>query len=62
MNSDFKWFMIMVMTLIGFLFCGIALGEYQKSTCKIEAIRAGITVDAALALCEPNAKKLVVSK
>jgi len=48
---EFKWVMIATMVLFGSLFAVIGVGEYTKSQCYIEGIRAGLTDTAIANIC-----------
>jgi hypothetical protein len=51
MNTDTKWFVILMIVFISLPMAGLALNEYQKSQCRIEAIRAGMDVEKIAQVC-----------
>ena len=51
MNTDMKWFAIVMIFFIGSPLTGLALSEYQKSQCRIEAIRANMEPDKIAQVC-----------
>lgn len=52
MNTDMKWYAIVMIAIIGIPMAGMALNEYQKSQCRIEAIHAGMDVDKIAQVCK----------
>lgn len=52
MNTDMKWYAIVMISIIGFPMAGLALNEYQKSQCRIEAIRANMDAEKIAQVCK----------
>jgi hypothetical protein len=52
MDTDMKWYAIVMIAIIGIPMAGLALNEYQKSQCRIEAIRAGMDVEKIAQVCK----------
>ena len=52
MNTDMKWYAIVMIVIIGTPMAGMALKEYQDSQCRIEAIRAGMDVEKIAQVCK----------
>jgi hypothetical protein len=52
MNTDMKWYAIVMIVIIGTPMAGLALDQYQKSQCRIEAIRAGMDVEKIAQVCK----------
>ena len=52
MNTDMKWFAIVMIVIIGIPLTGLALSEYQKSQCRVEAIRANMDPDKIAQVCQ----------
>ena len=52
MNTDMKWYAIVMIVIIGTPMAGLALKEYQNSQCRIEAIRANMDVDKIAQVCK----------
>lgn len=48
---EVKWIMIMAMVSFAAMFAAIGIGEYSKSQCQIEGIRAGLTAEAIVKTC-----------
>jgi hypothetical protein len=51
MNTDMKWAALAFFFVMGVPFAGLALSEYQKSQCRIEAIKAGMDPDKISQVC-----------
>jgi hypothetical protein len=51
MDTDMKWAMLAFIFVLGIPMAGLALTEYQKSQCRIEAIRAGMEPDKIAQVC-----------
>ena len=47
-----KWLVILLMAFIVGMFSPVVVSEYSKSTCKVEAIKAGMSADDILKLCK----------
>lgn len=47
-----KWVAILLMVLVVGMFSPMVVMETTKSTCKIEAIKAGMSADDILKLCK----------
>ena len=52
MNTDMKWYAIVMIFIIGAPLAGMALKEYQDSQCRIEAIRANMEADKIAQVCK----------
>ena len=52
MDTDMKWYAIVMIAIIGIPMAGMALNEYQKSQCRIEAIRVGMDVEKIVQVCK----------
>jgi hypothetical protein len=52
MNTDMKWYAIVMIFIIGTPLAGMALEQYQKGQCRIEAIRANMDADKILQVCK----------
>jgi hypothetical protein len=52
MNTDMKWVAIAFMFIIGIPMAGLALKEYQMSTCRVEGIRASMPADEIAKVCK----------
>jgi hypothetical protein len=52
MNTDMKWYAIVMMAIISIPMAGLALKEYQTSQCRIEAIKAGMEADKIAQVCK----------
>ena len=51
MNTDMKWAALAFFFVMGVPMAGLALSEYQKSQCRIEAIRANMDADKIAQVC-----------
>ena len=51
MNTDMKWFAIVMIFFIGIPLSGLALSEYQKNQCRMEAIKSGMDPDKIAQVC-----------
>lgn len=47
-----KWVAMLFMALVVGMFSPVVVSEYSKSTCKVEAIKAGMSADDILKLCK----------
>ena len=52
MDTDMKWYAIVMIAIIGIPIAGLALNEYQKSQCRIEAIRANMDAEKIAQVCK----------
>jgi hypothetical protein len=52
MDTDMKWYAIVMIFIIGLPMAGLALKEYQLSQCRIEAIKVGMDTDKILQVCK----------
>jgi hypothetical protein len=52
MNTDLKWYAIVMISIIGIPLAGLALKEYQASQCRVEAIRASMPAEQILKVCK----------
>jgi hypothetical protein len=52
MNTDMKWVALAFFFVLGVPMAGLALSEYQKSQCRIEAIRANMEPDKIAQVCK----------
>jgi len=52
MDTDMKWYAIVMIVIIGAPLAGMALKEYQNSQCRIEAIRANMEADKIAQVCK----------
>ena len=52
MNTDMKWYAIVMIVIIGTPMAGLALDQYQKGQCRIEAIRASMPAEQIQKVCE----------
>jgi hypothetical protein len=52
MNTDMKWAALAFFFVLGIPFAGLALDQYQKGQCRIEAIRAGMPADEIAKVCK----------
>lgn len=48
---EVKWFMIAAAIIFSGMFFAIGAGEYSKSQCHIEGIKAGLTAEAIVKTC-----------
>ena len=51
MNTDMKWYAVVMISIIGFPMAGLSLNEYQKNQCRIEAIKAGMEPEKISQVC-----------
>jgi hypothetical protein len=51
MKTDMKWPALAFMFIIGIPMTGLALEQYQKNQCRIEAIKAGMDADKIGQVC-----------
>jgi hypothetical protein len=52
MNTETKWFAILMIAFIAVPMVGFGLTEYQKGQCRIEAIRANMDTDKIAQVCK----------
>jgi hypothetical protein len=52
MDTDMKWYAIVMIVIIGTPMAGLALDQYQKGQCRIEAIRANMPAEQIQKVCE----------
>ena len=52
MNTDMKWFALVMIALIGIPMAGLLLEHYNKGQCRIEAIRANMSADQIEKVCK----------
>lgn len=52
MDSDIKWFMIVMIAVIGIPLVVMGVGEWHKQDCRIELAKAGKTVEDIRELCK----------
>jgi hypothetical protein len=52
MNTDMKWFAIVMIAIIIIPMTGVALHEYQQGQCRIEAIKVGMEADKIAQVCK----------
>ena len=48
---EVKWLAIAMAVIFGLMFVGMGLDQYQKSQCRIEAIKAGVEADKINRAC-----------
>lgn len=46
-----KWIVILVLGVIVIMFAPLIISDYQKNTCRIEAIKAGVEADKVNTAC-----------
>jgi hypothetical protein len=51
MDTEIKWAMIAMLCVIGLPMAGMALNDYQKNACRIEAIKAQVPADSIVKIC-----------
>ena len=51
MATEGKWVLVWLGLMFGGIFIGMGMDQYQKSQCRIEAIRAGVEADKINAAC-----------
>ena len=52
MNTDMKWYAIVMIAIIGIPMAGLALKEYQTGQCRIEAIRVSMPAEQIEKVCK----------
>jgi len=52
MDSDMKWAALAFMFIIGIPMIGLGVDQYNKSQCRIEAIRANMPADEIAKVCK----------
>jgi uncharacterized oligopeptide transporter (OPT) family protein len=51
MNTDMKWVMILCVIFIGTPLLGIGWTDYQRSQCRLEAIKVAMPADDITKVC-----------
>ena len=51
MDSDMKWFLIIMIVLIGAPLLGMGYEQHSQTQCRIEAIKAGVDADKINSAC-----------
>ena len=51
MDSDMKWFLIIMVVLVGAPLLGMGYEQHSQNQCRIEAIRAGVDADKINSVC-----------
>jgi len=51
MDSDMKWFLIIMIVLIGAPLLGMGYEQHSQNQCRIEAIKAQMPVDDIVKVC-----------
>ena len=51
MDSDMKWFLIIMIVLIGAPLLGMGYEQHSQNECRIEAIKAGLDADKIITAC-----------
>ena len=52
MNTDMKWAALAFMFILGLPLVGLALEQYNRGQCRIEAIRAGMDAEKITQVCK----------
>jgi hypothetical protein len=52
MNTEMKWAALIFMFVFGVPMAGMALHEYHKSQCRLEAIKVGWEADRINQVCD----------
>jgi hypothetical protein len=52
MNTDTKWFVILMIVFISMPLLAFALRDYRLGQCRIEAIQAGMDVEKIAKVCK----------
>ena len=52
MNTDMKWAALAFMFIIGIPMAGLALEQYNRGQCRIEAIRVNMPADEITKVCK----------
>ena len=52
METDMKWYAIAFMFIIGLPLVGLALEQYNRGQCRIEAIRANMDAEKIAQVCK----------
>lgn len=52
MNTEMKWVALVFIFVFGTPMAGMALNEYHKTQCRIEAIKAGMDPDKITQVCK----------
>ena len=52
MDSDMKWFVILIIGFIAVPGVGIGISEWHKQSCRVELAKAGRSVDEIRELCK----------
>jgi hypothetical protein len=51
MDSDMKWVVLLVAVFVGIPLLGIGWNDYQRSQCRLEAIKAAMPADDITKVC-----------
>jgi hypothetical protein len=51
MDSEMKWVVLLMVAFIGIPLLGMGWSEYQKSQCRLEAIKAAMPADDITKVC-----------
>jgi len=51
MDNDMKWVVVLMMAFIGMPLFGLALSDYHRSQCRLEAIKAHMPADDVTKVC-----------
>jgi hypothetical protein len=52
MDSEVKWFMLMIMVTVLCMFTAVGVGEYSKHQCKMAYAQSSRTVDEIEQICK----------
>jgi hypothetical protein len=52
MNTDMKWYAIVMIAIIGIPMAGLGLKEYQTGQCRIEAIKTNMEPEKIAQVCK----------
>jgi hypothetical protein len=52
MDSDMKWFMMLIASFVIIPFIGLGIDEWHKKECRMELSKAGKTVEEIKELCK----------
>ncbi len=52
MNQDMKWYALIMISIIAVPMCGMALSEYHKGQCRIEAIKVNMDPEKIVQVCK----------
>ena len=51
MDNDLKWVVLMLVAFVGIPLAGMGWSEYQRSQCRVEAIKAHMPADDIAKVC-----------